>query len=183
MRLLELNKFIWIASLFYVSQIALACDNVAELEGCVSEYHKKSDLVLNKQYQISMKTLPLDLKGKLKTVEMLWLNYRKDVCGGLNALDRLGCESALMNQRTQELYFIEKRFSQETGRGIYELISKRYGGGADSEILSQTLEMQSQKETWGIYSSSHCDFVRELLGETMESCKIRLILENWSGFR
>lgn len=183
MRMLGVNEVIWIASLFYVSQIALACDDVAGLEGCVSEYHKKSDLALNHQYQLSMKSLPLELKGKLKTVEMLWLDYRKDVCGGLNTLDRLGCESSLMDQRTQELYFIERRFSQETGRGIYELISKRYGGGADSEILSEALEMQAQKETWSVYSSSHCDFVREVIGEPVESCKIRLILEGWNGFR
>ncbi|MFV3415694.1 lysozyme inhibitor LprI family protein [Pseudomonas nitroreducens] len=183
MRILAINNAVWIASLCYVSQAAFACGDAADLEGCVGEHHKKSDLALNQQYQLSMKSLPLELKGKLKTVEMLWLDYRKDVCGGLNALDRLGCESSLMDQRTQELYFIERRFSQETGHGVYELISKRYGGGADSEILSEALKMQVQKETWSVYSSSHCDFVREVIGESVESCKIRLILESWNGFR
>lgn len=181
--MLGINKIVWIASLCYVSQAVFACGDAADLENCVGEYRKKSDLVLNRQYQLSMNSLPLELKEKLKAVEVLWLDFRKDVCGSLNALDRLSCESALMDQRAQELYFIEKRFPQETGRGVYELISKGYGGGKNSEILSKALEIAPQNETWSAYSSSHCEFMNTTLGETVENCKMRLILESWNGFR
>lgn len=108
-----------VVCVFCMTQAAFACGNVVDLEACIGEYHKKSDIALNSQYRLSMNSLPLEYRDRLKAVEFLWLDYRQDVCGGLNALDRPGCESALMNQRTQELYFIEKKvFARDWPRGL-----------------------------------------------------------------
>ena len=186
MQLLEVSRVILCASIFFAGiQTCLAssaCDALNNIEGCVVSNHARAEVALNGQYKKSISSLSGSFKDNLKSVEISWLDYRRDTCGSLNQLDSLGCESSLSDQRTQELYLIDRRIGVGIAYGVVDFISKEFGGGSDNSLLAMMLVKQPQSESWSSYSEKHCRMMNELVGEKIELCKIRLILNNWEGF-
>jgi uncharacterized protein YecT (DUF1311 family) len=184
-QLLEIKYMTLCATaLLFEIQICLASNTceLNNLEACTASNHERAEAALNSQYKKSMSSLSGHFKESLKSAETSWIEYRRDICGSLNSLDSLGCESSLADQRTQELYLIERKIGVGVAHGVVDFISKEFGSETGSSLLARIVARQPQSESWNLYSENHCGMMRKLAGENIDYCKIRLILNNWEGF-
>lgn len=168
------------ALLFWCSAV-LGCEDGPDIEECLREFHADTELALNEQYKLATLSVPKGKRESLRLVESAWVDYRQDVCGNLNDLDRLGCESSLNNQRSQELFMIVRRSAPSIGRGVIDLLSQ----GArisDQAALDLIAKHRIQAGPWEVYAGKHCEFRSGVVAEPVIDCKIRLIMSNWSGF-
>ncbi|MHC5352553.1 lysozyme inhibitor LprI family protein [Metapseudomonas furukawaii] len=185
MQLLEINKIFLLITFLFVASTCFsndACNDQGDIEKCVREYHEKSDLSLSNQYKKTMSILSQEHRNKLKSAEGLWISYRNDTCASLNYLDSISCESSLADQRTKELVLIERKTDLGVEYGVIEFIIAEYGERNEGAILAKALKRQAQTRAWGLYAEDHCRMMNELIGESFERCKIRLIFSNWDGF-
>jgi uncharacterized protein YecT (DUF1311 family) len=155
---------------------------------CAGLNLQKSDRELNRVYQILLPTLTPNLRQKLKTAQLKWIQFRDDECafagskaagGSLQPLLIASCKDNLTRQRTTDLtsYVRGKPifFQNSSYRQADRTLNQRY------QQLRQTLSPQYRQQletaelSWIAYRNSACEFEASRgQGDFRTQCLIRL---------